>query len=412
VKRTEIYLMSDVITIFLIILAEVALVEAIAIFIIIKKRKGATQSVDPDVARTTYKSMVDNSNHKEEVSEILKSLYDIEDEKVEAKLVTILDSEFLIYRTAIKAVATGDCGGIIDSQKKVDGLLENYHSLVRVLKANAEKKVDQLESYNKDLQVDIDKLKLELKTTLTTMESTLSEYANMYAAKAASQEGDEKLNDLTEAVGNARQHADHAMNKADEDAENKRVPIDQAEIDERLAAAEAETGAKESPDSETTDESLGEAETKVEETEATPSEIIFETMGQVDEATEYKQDPASDNSTDNPEVNGRANNELDVPIVDLNIDDDIDDQIKADENDVELDKKAVATEEEISSFLLENNSAEEEQSLNIDDADADIADLLNDANDIDLSEDMNDILDASFDLDSQLSESSKLKTGS
>lgn len=401
--------MSNAITIFLIILAEVALVEAIAIFFMLKKRKGATHSVNPEVAQTTYKSMVDNSNHKEEVAEILKSIYDIEDEKVEAQLITILDSEFLIYRTAIKAVATGDCGGIIDSQKKVDGLLENYHSLVRIQKANSKKKIDQLESYNKDLQVDIDKLKLELKTTLTTMESTLSEYANMYAAKAASQEGDEKLNNLTEAVGNARQHADHAMNKADEDAENKRVPIDQAEIDERLAEAET----METPDSETTNEIPAESEEKI-EADQTPSEIIFETMGQMDETTESKSDKVSDNNADNPEAKNRvsSNNELEVPVVDLNIDDDIDDQINADKSDVTPDKEPIATEEEITSFLLENGSTEEDQSTNVKpNTDTDIADLLNDANDIDLSEDMNDILDADFDLDSQLSDSSKLKTG-
>ncbi len=386
--------MNNVITILLIILAEVAVVEAIAIFMMLKRRKGTGASVNPDEARNVFKTIKGNTSHTESLTETLKNTYNVEEEKLQETLDTILRVEYSVYSTALKGVATGDCKAIIITQTKINELQEQYHILVRALDGQFNEKIEHLESCNKDLQFDIDKLSQELKTTLTTMESTLSEYANMYAARAATDEGDEQLSKLTESVDNAKQHATHTIIKAEEDAEGKRVPINQDDIEahEKSAAGQPTEAV------DTIKTTVIEEDLKTEENlesapdnipPEVPSEITFETMG---EQTEKD----------------KSNNK--DAVVELNIDGDIEMQMEVSQNPTsEKDTNIeVASEEEITSFMVENGAEDQDSMLTIDsELDADIADLLNDATDIDLSDEMTDFSESS-NLDSQLDQDSSL----
>ncbi|VAW77260.1 hypothetical protein MNBD_GAMMA12-2245 [hydrothermal vent metagenome] len=449
--------MNNVITIFLIILAEVALIEAIAIYIILKRGKGAS-SVDPEEARNSFKTIKGNTAHTEKLKELLQSIYRVDEEKLQETLDSILGAEYSVYSTALKGVATGDCKAIVNTQIKISDLQDQYHALVRILEGKNTDKISELESNNKGLQFDIDRLNQELKTTLTTMESTLTEYANMYAARAATDEGDENLSKLTESVDNAKQHANHTIKKLEEGSDEKRVPISEEDIaaheksvEEKAAQAsdvnfdtDSEKSVSTEPQAEAEPQSDPERnpESKQEEESEESGAISFETMGDMQQLSEPN--PIKDNASNEEKVS-----------VELNIDGDIDLQLETNEtpsfenksgseltatNESEENKQetntdftseidlaqetsstndtdpaseidvapetdtvsatTTASEEEITSFMLESG-IEIDSILNIDpEMDADIADLLNDANDIDLSDDIVDELET--DLDSQL----------
>ena len=212
--------MSDWITLTLIILSELALLQMIGLGIY-AWRKNLSRSAKLKSARKLLLSLRDDPQHADALRAFLRSTYGLEEAELETSSAPILADEEKLTRTVLKSIATNNLSAIIPIREQIAALIHHGGPWTETLKNKHIQHTQKLETIIQTLQVDLEKLRGELESTLTTMERTLSEYANMYSVKTS--DDDKGLAALRGVVSNATQHATHTLKKLAEALEDNKA---------------------------------------------------------------------------------------------------------------------------------------------------------------------------------------------
>lgn len=212
--------MSDTVTITLIILSELALLQTIAMTVLFIRRKKKL-AASTKLAKSVYNSIKNDVRRKDRLSTLLRNVYEVDLNNESATTVDeIINEENSLFSNLIHAIANSDFERVKQLSDQPHPYFKRYHNLTLAVKEKLKQQSGQMLSEKQDLQKDVDRLRNELKSTLETMEQTLSEYANAYATKVDGANDNKKYQDLKSAVDNAKQSADTTLNELDQNSKN------------------------------------------------------------------------------------------------------------------------------------------------------------------------------------------------
>lgn len=135
---------------------------------------------------------------REKLRSLLKDLYDDDDDKAEAKIDILIDSEKRVYNNLLKIFLKKDREGISEFDGTLNNLIESYRNLSHVetggggqggVPKNSNLKIVREE--NTSLREANSKLKKDLDAAMQTMESMMSEYASMY--EGGKKDGEQRM---------------------------------------------------------------------------------------------------------------------------------------------------------------------------------------------------------------------------
>ena len=186
--------MSEGVTSFLVIFAELGLFLTIAtgfiIFIFIKRRR-----CDRALVIKLVKKLRENETvRKEHLLEVLKQDYDLEENDAEEKADGLLGFEKRVYNRVFKFFLGKEKEKISSFDKDVQALAQGYSLLGKQSAEVVEKGRDNehlLRKENQELRQKNVKLQADLEASMESMESMMSEYANMYEGGA--KDGEQRL---------------------------------------------------------------------------------------------------------------------------------------------------------------------------------------------------------------------------
>lgn len=186
--------MSESITSLLIIFSELGLVFMIAIgvvaFLFLKRRANDREMVVKLVRKLKENEPV----RREHLIEVLKQDYDLEDAAAEEKADGLLSFEKRIYNRVIKFFLGKERDKLAQFDKDVQALAQGYNLLGKQAAEVVEQGRDhelQLRKENQELREKNAKLQHDLDASMESMETMMSEYANMY--EGGSKDGEQRL---------------------------------------------------------------------------------------------------------------------------------------------------------------------------------------------------------------------------
>lgn len=186
--------MSEGITSFLVIFAELGLLLAIAVGIVVylflKRRRNDRLLV----VKLVKKLKENEAVRREHLLEILKQDYDLNDEDAEKKADGLLGFEKRIYNRVIKFFIGKEKEKISNFDSDVQALAQGYSLLGKQTTEVVEKGRDNehiLRKENKELREKNAKLQSDLDASMESMETMMAEYTNMYEGGA--KDGEQRL---------------------------------------------------------------------------------------------------------------------------------------------------------------------------------------------------------------------------
>lgn len=186
--------MNEGITSFLVIFAELGLLLAIAVgvvvFLFLKRRRNDRVLV----VKLVKKLKENEAVRREHLLEILKQDYDLNDEDAEKKADGLLGFEKRIYNRVIKFFIGKEKEKISNFDHDVQALAKGYSLLGKQSAEVVEKGRDNehiLRKENKELREKNAKLQSDLDASMESMEVMMAEYANMYEGGA--KDGEQRL---------------------------------------------------------------------------------------------------------------------------------------------------------------------------------------------------------------------------
>jgi len=205
--------MSSWLTIILIILSEIAIVEALYIWFFMPAKK-ASPKVNVSAAKEMYNKFLNDEERQPKLIQIFHENYEFEDDTAKIKADELIKFENALQKLLIQSVAKSDLDGIVPINQSVSEIIEHYRQSADEMKQSYVKQAEEQQEKIVGLEADREKLRNELSSTLETMDRTLNEYANMYSVK--SHENEKEFQELQQTVNNTRQHADHTLKKSED----------------------------------------------------------------------------------------------------------------------------------------------------------------------------------------------------